>query len=170
MPKTDNNSLLSQIDTIARGLSETFSPFCEVVVHDLKNPEHAILSIHNNLSGRQPGQPATELGLARIASPDFPSIIANYSNQFADGRPVKSTSIGIKDEEGRYVAALCLNVDMTLFRGMQSALARFTETENSPLRNISIPAVTKSSASVLMTLPLNALRRPEPLNLKTVSC
>jgi hypothetical protein len=36
MPKTDNNSLLSQIDTIARGLSETFSPFCEVVVHDLK--------------------------------------------------------------------------------------------------------------------------------------
>lgn len=134
MPKTDNNSLLSQIDTIARGLSETFSPFCEVVVHDLKNPEHAILSIHNNLSGRQPGQPATELGLARIASPDFPSIIANYSNQFADGRPVKSTSIGIKDEEGRYVAALCLNVDMTLFRGMQSALARFTETENSPIK------------------------------------
>ncbi|EPF2242081.1 MULTISPECIES: helix-turn-helix transcriptional regulator [Citrobacter] len=134
MPKTDNNSLLSQLDTIARGLSETFSPFCEVVVHDLKKPEHAILSIHNNLSGRKPGQPATELGLARIASPDFPSIIANYSNQFADGRPVKSTSIGIKDEDGKYVAALCLNVDMSLFRGMQSALARFTETENSPIK------------------------------------
>lgn len=105
-----------------------------MVVHDLKNPEHAILSIHNNLSGREPGQPATELGLARIASPEFPSIIANYSNQFADGRPVKSTSIGIKDDEGKYVAALCLNVDMTLFRGMQSALARFTETADSPIK------------------------------------
>lgn len=129
MSKNDENSLINQLDNIAKGLSETFSPFCEVVVHDLKNPRHAIMSIHNNLSGRKAGQSATELGLARIASPDFPNIIANYGNQFADGRPVKSTSIGIKDNEGRYVAALCLNVDMTLFRGMQSALARFTELE-----------------------------------------
>ncbi|MCG6613412.1 hypothetical protein GH751_07830 [Acinetobacter baumannii] len=44
--------LLTQLDTIAKGLSETLAPFCEVVVHDLTNPEHAILSIHNNLSGR----------------------------------------------------------------------------------------------------------------------
>lgn len=143
MPKNDENSLLSQLDTIAKGLSETFSPFCEVVVHDLKDPEHAIMSIHNNLSGREAGQPATELGLARIASPDFPEIIANYGNQFADGRPVKSTSIGIKDEEGKYVAALCLNVDMTLFRGMQSALARFTETESSPIREHLDPGSTE---------------------------
>ena len=143
MPKNAENSLLSQLDTIAKGLSETFSPFCEVVVHDLKDPEHAIMSIHNNLSGREAGQPATELGLARIASPDFPEIIANYGNQFADGRPVKSTSIGIKDEEGKYVAALCLNVDMTLFRGMQSALARFTETESSPVREHLDPGSTE---------------------------
>ncbi|MBJ3590596.1 transcriptional regulator [Salmonella enterica subsp. enterica serovar Saintpaul] len=129
MSKHEENVVLSQLDTIAKGLSETFYPFCEVVVHDLKNPDHAILSIHNNLSGRKPGQSATELGLARIASPEFPSIVANYGNQFADGRPVKSTSIGIKDNEGKYIAALCLNVDMTLFRGMQSALARFTEIE-----------------------------------------
>ena len=143
MPKNDENSLLSQLDTIAKGLSETFSPFCEVVVHDLKDPEHAIMSIHNNLSGREAGQPATELGLARIASPDFPEIIANYGNQFADGRPVKSTSIGIKDEKDNYVAALCLNVDMTLFRGMQSALARFTETESSPVREHLDPGSTE---------------------------
>lgn len=143
MPKNDENSLLSQLDTIAKGLSETFSPFCEVVVHDLQDPEHAIMSIHNNLSGREAGQPATELGLARIASPDFPEIIANYGNQFADGRPVKSTSIGIKDEKGNYVAALCLNVDMTLFRGMQSALARFTETESSPVREHLDPGSTE---------------------------
>ncbi|POT55311.1 DNA-binding protein [Citrobacter amalonaticus] len=133
MSNNEDNSLLNQLDTLAKGISETFSPFCEVVVHDLKNPEHAILAIHNNLSGRKAGQPATELGLARIASSDFPNIIANYGNQFADGRPVKSTSIGIKDSEGKYVAALCLNVDMTLFRGMQSALARFTETGSSPV-------------------------------------
>ncbi|EXC00654.1 TPA: PAS domain-containing protein [Acinetobacter baumannii] len=121
--------LLTQLETIAKGLSETLAPFCEVVVHDLTNPEHAILSIHNNLSGRKVGDPATELGLARIMSPEFPNLITNYANQFADGRPAKSTSIGIKDEEGQYVAALCMNIDLTLFRGMQSALEHFTKIE-----------------------------------------
>ncbi|BEM11879.1 DNA-binding protein [Serratia marcescens] len=128
MPEVPENLLLSQLNVIAEGLSATFAPFCEVVVHDLQNPKHAILAIHNNLSGREVGQAATELGLARIASAEFPSVIANYGNQFADGRPAKSTSIGIKNAQGDYVAALCLNVDMTLFRGMQSALAQFTQT------------------------------------------
>lgn len=134
MSGKEDNPLLSQLDTIAKGLSETFAPFCEVVVHDLQHPEHSILSIHNNLSGRAIGDSATELGLARIASPDFPNIVANYANQFADGRPVKSTSIGIKDAQGNYVASLCLNVDMTLFRGMQSALARFTDVGTSAVK------------------------------------
>ncbi|ADO48879.1 helix-turn-helix transcriptional regulator [[Enterobacter] lignolyticus] len=127
MPDNQNASLLSQLSNIAQGLSETFAPFCEVVVHDLSNPEHAILAIYNNLSGRDVGDPATELGLARIASPEFPGVISNYANTFSDGRPVKSTSVGIKNDEGQYVAALCLNVDMSLFRGMQSALQQFTD-------------------------------------------
>ena len=137
MKASENSFLLSQLESIAEGLSETFAPFCEVVVHDLKTPEHAVISIRNNLSGRQPGDPATELGLARISSPEFPNILANYANKFPDGRPAKSTSIGIKNEAGEYVAAICLNVDMTLFRGMQNALAQFTNlTSNSVSENL----------------------------------
>jgi predicted transcriptional regulator YheO len=117
--------LLEQIKQVAQGLSETFAPFCEVVVHDLLDPKHAILAIHNNLSGRAVGQPATELGLARISDPEYPQVVANYENHFADGRQAKSTSIGIKDSSGHYVAALCLNVDLTLFRGLQNVLAHF---------------------------------------------
>ncbi|WP_343177722.1 PAS domain-containing protein [Pseudomonas sp. 4810-S13] len=118
-------ALISQLEQIAEGLSKTFSPFCEVVLHDLRDPHHAIMAIHNNLSGRQPGDPATELGLARIADPEYPQVIANYQNQFADGRQVKSTSIGIKDSTGKYVAALCMNVDLSLFRGLQGMLEQF---------------------------------------------
>ncbi|MTC33313.1 transcriptional regulator [Providencia alcalifaciens] len=134
MAKPKENSLLAQIEAIAQGLSETFAPFCEVVVHDLKKPEHSIISIHNNLSGRKEGEATTELGLARIESADFPNIITNYANQFPDGRPAKSTSIGIKDETGQYVAALCLNLDMTQFRNMQSMLSQFTEVGCSPVK------------------------------------
>lgn len=127
MPKRtdDQRLLLSQLKQVAEGLAATFAPFCEVVVHDLLDPKQAILAIHNNLSGREVGSPATELGLARILDPDYPQVIANYPNRFADGRQTKSTSIGVKDSEGRYIAALCMNIDLTLFRGLQSAMSQF---------------------------------------------
>ena len=118
-------TLLDQLKHIAQGLGETFAPFCEVVVHDLRDPKNSILSIHNKLSGRQVGEPTTELGLARIADPGYPQVITNYANQFADGRQAKSSSIGIRDSSGQYVAALCMNVDMTLFRSLQNALGQF---------------------------------------------
>ena len=123
--EAEQATLLEQLKHIAQGLGETFAPFCEVVVHDLRDPKNSILSIHNNLSGRQVGEPTTELGLARIADPDYPQVITNYANQFADGRQAKSSSIGIRDSSGQYVAALCMNVDMTLFRSLQNALGQF---------------------------------------------
>jgi predicted transcriptional regulator YheO len=137
----ERSALIEQVKQIAQGLGETFAPFCEVVVHDLSNPKHAILAIHNNLSGRKVGQPATELGLARIADPDYPQRLSNYANRFADGRRVKSTSIGIKDSSNRYVAALCMNVDMTLFDGLQNAVGQFAAvTENLRVRETLDPA------------------------------
>ena len=68
-PQPEDAALFDQLKALAEGISETFAPFCEVVLHDLRHPKHAILSIHNNLSGRAVGEPATELGLARIADP-----------------------------------------------------------------------------------------------------
>lgn len=125
MPLPPNKLLLQELCKIAQGLGDTFAPFCEVVVHDLTDPQQAIVCIENNLSGRVAGQPATELGLARINDPSYPAVIVNYGNEFADGRKAKSTSIGIKDETGKYVAALCLNVDLTLFQGFQAMLGQF---------------------------------------------
>ena len=123
--------LLEQMKQVADGLARTFAPFCEVVLHDLLDPQHAVLAIHNNRSGREVGQPATELGLARIVDPQYAQVIANYANQFADGRQVKSTSIGIKDGQGRYIAALCMNVDLTMFQGFQGMLNQFAAVQGS---------------------------------------
>jgi predicted transcriptional regulator YheO len=125
----EQQTIIDQLKQVAKGLGETFAPFCEVVVHDLVDAEHAIVAIHNNLSGRTEGEPATELGLARIADNEYPQVLSNYANQFSDGRRVKSTSIGIKDSRGEYVAALCINVDLTLFGALQSALGRFASTD-----------------------------------------
>ena len=135
---SERDVLFGQLKHIAQGLGQTFAPFCEVVLHDLTTPKNAIVAIHNNLSGRKVGQPATELGLARIADPDYAQVISNYANSFADGRQAKSTSVGIKDASGEYVAALCLNVDLTLFQGLHSAIGQFVsiDAQNGPRESL----------------------------------
>jgi predicted transcriptional regulator YheO len=126
---TEDELLLREAERIVTAIGRMFPGVCEVVLHDLRDPEHAIRAIENNLSGREIGDPATELGIARIQDPDYPSVIQNYPNRFPDGRPAKSTSIGIKNSEGKYVAAVCLNLDVSLFATVAQSLQNLVRTD-----------------------------------------
>ncbi|MBJ7902750.1 PAS domain-containing protein [Streptomyces sp. DSM 110735] len=120
--------LIGEAEKIAVALGRMFPGLCEVVLHDLRDPDHAIRAIENNLSGRQVGDAATELGLARIADPRYPGVVQNYPNRFPDGRPAKSTSIGIRNSAGDYVAALCLNLDVSVLSPVALTLGRLVAT------------------------------------------
>jgi predicted transcriptional regulator YheO len=126
---TEDELLLREAETIATALGRMFPGLCEVVLHDLRDPDHTVRVIENNLSGRQVGDPATEIGVARIQDPGYPSVIQNYPNTFPDGRPAKSTSIGIKNSKGVYVAALCLNLDVSLFATVARSLHNLVKTD-----------------------------------------
>ncbi|MFI1035481.1 transcriptional regulator [Streptomyces sp. NPDC020951] len=120
--------LIREAEKIAVALGRMFPGLCEVVLHDLRDPRHAIRAIENNLSGRNVGDSVTELGLARIEDPGYPSVIQNYPNRFPDGRPAKSTSIGIKNAAGEYIAALCLNLDVSVLSPVTLALSNLVAT------------------------------------------
>ena len=122
----EHQLLLREASKIVEALGKTLTPFCEVVLHDLTRPDHAIVRIENNLSGRQVGDAATELGLARISDPAMPDQIVNYANKLPDGRPLKSTSIGLRDSDDRFIAAICLNFDVGFFGDVVSYLQEFT--------------------------------------------
>jgi predicted transcriptional regulator YheO len=127
---TEDELLLREAEKIAHAVGRMFPGLCEVVLHDLRDPGHAVRAIEGGLSGRAVGDPATELGLARIADPGFPDVLQNYPNHFPDGRPAKSTSIGIRNADGEYVAALCLNLDVSLLGAAAHALTRLTRTDD----------------------------------------
>lgn len=133
---SENDLLLRESRKIVEALGRMFAPCCEVVLHDLTQPDHAIIAIEGNLSGREVGDPVTELGLARIMDPEFPEVIQNYPNRLPDGRPAKSTSIGIKNRKGQFVAAICLNLDVSLFASLQQSLSKLiaVNEEVAPLR------------------------------------
>ncbi|MET7288039.1 PAS domain-containing protein [Streptomyces sp. NPDC005573] len=121
--------LIRETEKIAVALGRMFPGLCEVVLHDLRDPRHAIKAIENNLSGRRVGDSVTELGLARIADPHYPGVVQNYPNRFPDGRPAKSTSIGIKNSAGEYIAALCLNLDVSVLSPVTLALSQLVATD-----------------------------------------
>ena len=124
--RQENALLLREAEKIVQALGAMFAPSCEVVLHDLTQPNHAIVSIANNLSNRSIGDAASEMGLERIASPDFPDVVQNYANAFPDGRPAKSTSIGLRNSQGVYVAAICLNLDVSIFNSVNAILQQLT--------------------------------------------
>ncbi len=126
----EDELLLREAEKIVTALGRMFPGVCEVVLHDLRDPGHAVRTIENPLSGRAPGDPATELGLARIEDPDYPEVIQNYPNRFPDGRPAKSTSIGIRNSAGAYVAALCLNLDVSVLDRAAGTLTRLAAVED----------------------------------------
>ncbi|MFD7501452.1 transcriptional regulator [Streptomyces sp. NPDC059850] len=126
----EDELLLREAEKIVTAIGRMFPGLCEVVLHDLRQPDQAIRAIESNLSGRSVGDPATELGLARIEDPGFPGIVQNYSNRFPDGRPAKSTSIGIKNSAGTYVAAICLNLDVSLFASVARSLNNLVRTDD----------------------------------------
>jgi predicted transcriptional regulator YheO len=124
----ENALLLREGRKIVEALGQTLAPLVEVVLHDLTTPEQSVVAISNNLSGRQVGDAATEMGLARLSDPGFPEVVANYPNRFPDGRPVKSTSIGLKNSAGEYVAAVCLNMDVSLLGAVTAGLGQLMQT------------------------------------------
>lgn len=129
MTNTHEAHLLKEAKKITHALGKMFAPFCEVVLHDLCSPEKSILAIENNFSGRKVGDATTNIGLERAINPDFPEVLQNYANTLPNGKSLKSTSIGIKNEAGKYIASICLNFDTSAFAQISSQLQIFTATQ-----------------------------------------
>lgn len=69
-------------------LSEALGAGCEVVAHDITDPEHSVVAICNNLSGRNIGDPMTDLSLDEANRSDY---VANYSGR-SKGRDFLSSA------------------------------------------------------------------------------
>lgn len=109
---------------VVRALGNTFGNRCEVVLHDLRQPEASIIAIANGeVTGREVGHPSTNFGLMVLKNPygDFDSY--NYRSQTKSGRVLKSSSIYFKDPGGRVFAALCINWDITDLIATSTSLA-----------------------------------------------
>lgn len=101
-------------------------PHCEVVLHDLtrRDLEHSVYAIVNGqVSGRSVGGPSTNLGAEVLRDEDRNHDAFGYRGRTADGRELISSSVYYRDHEGRIIAALCINRDLSPTQSAMAALA-----------------------------------------------
>ena len=125
--KREFTTIWKQYEPFIKGIVELFHPFVEAAVHDLE--EGAIVAIYHNISQRRVGDPSPlkELG---VDTKDFPDYFAPYYKKNWDQRPLKCTSITLRNKKGRAVGLICINVDMGFAQDVHQLLGSFLKTKD----------------------------------------
>lgn len=93
-------------------LQAMFGPRSEVVLHDLSRLPNSVVGIAGTLSGRQPGAPATDLGLESHAGKGLPATTIGYRTVMPGGVVCRSSTVLLHGDHHRPVVALCVNTDV----------------------------------------------------------
>ncbi len=126
MMHKDIHPILINMIPIVEGIANTFGKNCEVVLHDVRNPESSIVAISNgHVTNRIVGGPMSEYGLADLKRGCFDNNKLNYLKKTKDGRVLKSTSMYIKDDKGDLIGFLCINFDISELTVIKNILSDF---------------------------------------------
>ena len=130
---TMDASVLQFMLQLAKGLAKQFGPNCEVVVHDLdsNDPDSSIVAIENGqVTGRKVGDGPSHVVLEALHSgrEDLEDHLS-YLTRTRDGKILKSSTIYLRDDDGKAIGIFAINYDITLMLAMEDALRGFTATD-----------------------------------------
>ncbi|HZQ09104.1 MAG TPA: helix-turn-helix transcriptional regulator [Anaerolineae bacterium] len=113
------------LQIVGSAIAQTLGPSCEVLLHNTANPEKSIIWIEGNVTGRHVGGPMTNIGLDALRSETPAEDLINYGAQTADGRALKSSTIYLRDEQGKIFGIFCLNIDLSPYSDLRRQLDEF---------------------------------------------
>lgn len=116
-----------QYEPMIKALVELLHPFAEIAVHDLEKGK--ITAIYHNISQRKVGDPSP-LKELKVEVEDFPDYFSPYYKQNWDGRPLKCTSITLRNKKGKPIGLICINIDVSGFQLLKTFLQVKEEAEN----------------------------------------
>lgn len=122
----EEGELLRQVMNL---IANQFGSSCEVVLHDLtKDYAHTIVDIRNGyITHRTIGDCGSNLGLKVLRGTVEDGDRFNYVTTTADGKILKSSSIYLKDDEGKVIGSICVNYDITKTVQLEGFLKQFNQ-------------------------------------------
>jgi len=131
--KTANDHIFDHYTRVGEIIAEKFSPYLEVIIHDLRDPEHSIIAIFNShITGRKIGDGTSDIGYKKLAN-ELPDKIVNYENISPSGSKMKSSSLTIRDEHNKIIGSMAFNFDLAPFENIQEFFNTITKTNISQL-------------------------------------
>ncbi|MDR1832214.1 MAG: helix-turn-helix transcriptional regulator [Fusobacteriaceae bacterium] len=96
-------------------LKAQFGDETEIVLHDWsKGYDRSIVAIENNhITGRNIGDCGSNLGLEVIKGTETKDLKTNYVTKTKDGKTLMSSTMYLKNDQGHFIGALCVNSDVT---------------------------------------------------------
>lgn len=115
------NPILENYVAVANMIADTFGDHCEVILHDFSIPQNSVVYTRNNVvTNRQVGQSFTEYFVKEVLlSRKFrDDVSANYIMKGAQGQTIKSSTVLIRDDGGKVIGSLCVNLDITYMKDL----------------------------------------------------
>lgn len=118
--------MLPLLKTLIEGMSKHFGDKVEFVVHDYSR-EYAssIVAIENGqVTGRSVGKGGTDIGLRIVQGEHDNDGRYCYTTQTVDGRQLRSSTIYLKDDDGKLLGSVCINTDITDMVNLRSGITQ----------------------------------------------
>ena len=109
------NNFIKQLIPLVDAIAGTFGENCEVVLHDLSKPHQSIIKIANgHITNRKVGDPLTDLGLSLLEKQktENNTSLIGYRTKTKKEIELKSTTIFFKNNKGKFIGALCININI----------------------------------------------------------
>ena len=102
-------------ESLMKGLTAIFGTNCEVVLHDLTDSyESTVVMIENgHVTDRRVGDCGSNLGLEVLRGTVRNGDKYGYFTNTRDGRVLRSSSVYVRDDEGKVIGCLCVNFDVS---------------------------------------------------------
>ena len=150
---------------MANMIAETFGSECEVVLHDLADPQHSVAYVANNaVTGRTLGDSFDVLVKEVMMSPKLrESYVANYFFTAKNGKLIRSSTMLLRDDKGRVQGALCINLDTSRISEQLRYLQNFLPKQEP--QDPVLPGGSENVRSLVSDLVENIMDNTDPTQL-----
>lgn len=109
----ETDDILQSYMPLVNFIADVMGPRCEVVLQDVRTPDHSIMSIRNgHISGRSVGGPLTNLTLKIISAvgETMDQSLVNYDSKNVHGEDLVSSKYFIRNDDDTIIGVLSINI------------------------------------------------------------
>ena len=108
-------------EPVAESLARLLHPHAEVVLHDLESG--TIVAVFNAFSRRQVGDNSMIDDVVQLG--DGPDVHGPHEKRLFDGRRIKYVSSLLRNDTGKAIGLLCVNLDVSLMEQLETVIGAF---------------------------------------------